>query len=95
MVWKKSTHVLKYPVTVDGKEHAAVTLREPDVDALEAIEELGISESGNPTIKQMRGMIVALADVPSAVIGKLHRDDLASLGELLAPLLDGEEAPAT
>lgn len=90
MAWKKATHVLKYPVTVDGKEHVTVTMREPDVDALEAIEDLGIEENRNPTIKQVRGMITALADMPSAVIGKLHRDDLTALGELLAPLLDGE-----
>jgi hypothetical protein len=36
-------------------------------------------------------MIAAVADVSDAVIGKLHRNDMIALGELLAPLL---EAPA-
>jgi hypothetical protein len=95
MNWKTTVHVLKYPVTLADKQFAAVTLREPDVDALEAIDELGIVEGVTPNIRQLRGIIVALADAPNEVIGKLHKDDLTALGELCVPLLEGAEAPAT
>lgn len=91
MTWKTKTHVLKFPVTLGDKTYAAVTLREPDVDALEVIEELGIEEGKRPTIRQARGLIAALADVPTEALGKMHKDDLAELGEMVAPLLEGEE----
>lgn len=95
MDWKIATHVLKFPVTVGDMAAAAVTLREPDVEALEAIDELGIVPGAALRVKQMRGIIEALGDAPPEVIGKLHRDDLAALGELLGPLLDGGEPEVT
>lgn len=92
MAWKTTVHVLTHPIHFEGKDYAAITMREPDVDALEAIEELGITEGKNPSIKQVRGIIAALADFSSVVIGKMHRDDLTALSEHLAPLLEGTEA---
>lgn len=94
MIWKTVTHTLAYPVMIGDKRTSAVTLREPDVDALEAIEELGIEEGGQPKISQLRGMIAAMSDVSNEVIGKMHRDDLTGLGELLVPLLGEEETAA-
>ncbi|WP_099867835.1 phage tail assembly protein [Pararhizobium haloflavum] len=89
--WKTRTHVLKFPVTLGEKHIAAVTVREPDVDALEAIEGLEIENGESLTIKQMRGLISALADCPSEAIGKMHRSDLEALGEVVIPLLQDEE----
>lgn len=91
MNWKTVTHNLKFPVDHEGAKIEKITLREPDVEALEAIDELEI-EPGKPIrVRQMRGMIAALGDAPDAALGKLHRDDLAALGELIAPLLDSAE----
>lgn len=94
MNWKTATHALKFPITVGEKTYAAITLREPDVEALEAIDDLGIEPGKALKVRHMRGIIEALGDAPSEAVGKLHRDDLAALGELLGPLLDGAEAEA-
>lgn len=92
--WKTETLVLKYLVTIDDKTYSSITVREPDVEALEKIEELGVVEGAKTTIRQTRGMIAALADVPEAVILKLHRFDLMAVGELLAPLVGEDEEEA-
>jgi len=94
MIWKTVTHALKYPVNAGGATISAIVLREPDVDALEAIEDLGIVPGETLKVRQIRGIILALSDQPDTVIGKLHRSDLSELGNLLAPLLSAEEVSA-
>lgn len=42
--WKKATITLAYPVTVAGVTRSEVTIREPDLEALEVVQELGITE---------------------------------------------------
>ncbi len=94
MDWKTSTVTLTHPVPLDAAGATTlskITFREPDVDALEAIEELGLKAGVRPTVKQLRGMIVALGDASDEIVGKLHRDDLGALGEAVIPLLGGEE----
>lgn len=91
MTWKTSTHVLKHPITVGDKTISSVTLREPDVEALETIGDLGISAGADVTVRQVAGLLVALADVSPEVIRKLHRSDFAALGEIVGPLLASEE----
>ncbi len=91
MTWKTATHVLSHPVVMGEKTISSVTLREPDVEALEVVGDLGLSAGTEVTVRQMRGLIEALADVPSEVIGKLHRVDFAALGEIIGPLLSSEE----
>lgn len=88
MNWQSKTHVLKFPVIIEGKTIAAITLREPDVDALEKIDGLGLKEGVPPNVKQVRGIIEALADQPGIVIGKLNKADFQALGELAVPLLE-------
>lgn len=90
--WKTETHTFKYPVIVDDTTYTTITLREPDVDALEKIEALGVTDGSEPTLSQLRGTIAAVADLPNEVIGKIHRDDFLVLGEMIAPLLAGELA---
>mgnify|MGYP001106100179 CR=1 FL=1 len=91
MSWKTVTHKLKFPIEFDGEKIEKITLREPDVEALEQIDELDIQPGKPIRVRQMRGMIAALGDAPDAALGKLHRDDLVALGELIAPLLDSAE----
>ncbi len=94
--WKSFTHTLAHPVHLEGgsKIVGAITLREPDVNALEAIDSLGIKEGTRPSIKQVRGILGAIADADQEVIGRLHRDDFNALNEAVAPLLLGEAASA-
>ena len=91
MSWKTVTHKLKFPIEFDGEKIEKITLRAPDVEALEQIDELDIQPGKPIRVRQMRGMIAALGDAPDAALGKLHRDDLVALGELIAPLLDSAE----
>lgn len=91
MTWKTATHVLTHPVTIGDKTISSVTLKEPDVNALEAIGDLGLAVGTEPTVRQMRGLVEALADATPEVIGKLHSSDFTALGVLLGPLLVGEQ----
>lgn len=94
MNWKTVTHKLKFPLEFDGEKIEKITLREPDVEALEQIDELDIQPGKPIRVRQMRGMIEALSDVPGDALKKMHSDDLTALGELLAPLL-GDAEPET
>ncbi|SOC47672.1 tail assembly chaperone E/41/14-like protein [Rhizobium subbaraonis] len=91
MLWKTQAHPLKHPITIGDKTYAAVMLREPDADALEAIDDLGMKEGERARIGQLKGLLCALADVPGEVIGKLHRDDFIALQEIAIPLLHPSE----
>ena len=98
MDWKSVRYPLKHPVTIGEKTYSAINLREPDVDALEKIDSLGIDDDKDKKlgVKDLRVMISALADVPDAVIGKLHKDDFLALAEEVTPLVeDGSEKTAT
>lgn len=94
MKWQATTVDLDYPVTVDDRTYAEITLRAPNVEALERIEALGLSEGEPMTIGQTRQVIEALATVPPEVIGAVHRDDFARLAEVAVPLLDSSPASA-
>jgi len=87
MNWRSETVVLTHPIDAEDKSYGAITLREPNVDALEAIEELGPFED-RLTVKQTRAMIALLGDLPNDVVGKLHRADFERIGEALGPLLE-------
>ena len=95
MNWKTATHVLKFPIAIGDKTIAAITLREPDLEALEIIDDLGIEAGKAVKVRHLRGLIEALGDAPSEAVGKLHCSDLAALGELLAPLLETEAEGAS
>lgn len=90
MEWKTVTHRLKYPVVVNGERIEQITLREPDVEALEKIDDLGIEEGKELKVRQLRGIIEAIGDAPDGAIGKLHRADIEALGNLAVPLLVGQ-----
>lgn len=91
MSWKTVTHPLIHTINISGKSFDRITLREPDVDALEAIEDLGLKEGEPMGIKALRGVVVALSDFDNATVGKMHRADLMAIGEIIAPLLSGSE----
>ncbi|MEN5249909.1 phage tail assembly protein [Brucella pseudintermedia] len=94
MTWKTKAVPLQHPIAVGEKTVAAITLREPDLNALEVIEGLGLADGVAPKLSQIRGIIAALGDQPDEVLGKLHRDDVATLTEALLPFLSGEETTA-
>lgn len=91
MEWKTATHRLKFPIEFDGEKIEKITLREPDVEALEKIDDLEIEPGKNLRVRQIRGIIAALGDVPADALGKMHKSDLEALGALIAPLLEGQQ----
>lgn len=91
MDWKTETVTLDHPITKGDKKISSITLREPNVDMLEEVEELGIEPGSRIRVKQMRGIIAILGDVPTEDLGGLHRDDMKKLADVAAPLLFPEE----
>ena len=94
MAWKTHTHSLLHAVNHEGRSYSTITLSEPDADALEAIDELGIEEGKRPSVRQLKGFIAAIADTPD-IVGKLHRDDFIALQEIAIPLVSPPEEPGT
>lgn len=82
-----STFPLKHPIEHEGKTYASISFRELDLAALEVIESAGIEDGTKPTIRQVRTLLAALADVPDAALGKLHFSDFVAVQEHLIPLL--------
>lgn len=95
MTWKLKAIPLQHPISVGENTVAAVVLRDPDLNALEAIDELGLQENVSPTVSQLRGIVVALSDQPDEIVGKLHRDDFATITEEIAPFLSGPTTEET
>lgn len=98
--WREETVQLVHPVQVGGVPYTHITVREPSVAALEAIESLGIEDGVDPNVRQLRGLIAALAVEPERVILALHRVDFERLQGVVVPFLEasfdaGGESTAT
>jgi len=90
--WKKIVCQLAHPIKVGELSLTELTLFDPDVDAMEAIDELGMVEGQPISVKQMRGAIAALSRQPLDLIGKLHREDFTAVMEKAVPLLSDASA---
>lgn len=85
--WKSITHTLSHPVTVGERSYSTVTLREPNVAAIEMVEESGLKAGVEPTNKQLRIAIMALSGLPAEVVREFHKDDFAEVVAAAIPLL--------
>lgn len=93
--WKTKTITLLHPIKVGELSLSSITLREPDLEAMEKIEEIGFEDGVQPTVKQVRLAIEALCgldDQQLPLIKRLHKDDFAAVGAEVAPLLNGPTA---
>lgn len=89
-VWKEVTYTLKFPVSLgNGTSVTSITFREPNGEALEAIDALGMEPGSNPTTSQGLGVIRALSGTQKEVTNKLHIKDIAGMMEVITPLLEG------
>lgn len=86
-----TTYTLKHPITVDDETYVTITVYEPNVAALEAIDDIGIVDEERPRIRHLRQVIAALTRIPNKVIGELHRDDFEALVEMAVPFLERQE----
>ncbi len=87
-VWAEIKHPLIFPVG-DLKE---LTFREPNGEALEAIEDLGVEDGKAPTVRQTIGIISALSGVPVETIRKFNQRDIEGAANACVPLLGAEPA---
>lgn len=87
--WKVDVVPLLHPIKVGELSLTEIALREPDLEALEMIEEAGFVLDQRPTVKQIRTVIQALSGQPIEVLRKLHRDDFTTLTERATPLVTG------
>lgn len=94
MDWKTKTVSLAHPIKIGERTVREIKLREPDVDALEQIEDLKLEPGKRPTIRQIKGMVVAMGGEPAEVIGRVHRTDMEALAAAMFPLFTGEEETA-
>lgn len=90
--WKEVRYALVYPVEGEDGLLTEIVLREPDVEALERIDDISLAEGHKIKIAQLRAIIAALSRLPDETVKKLHKEDFTALGELAVPLLDMEEA---
>lgn len=85
-VWKEQTYTLIFPIG----DMKTLTFREPNGEALEAMEDLAIPEGAKPTIKQTIAIISILSGVDTATIKKFNQRDILGAGEAMVPLLSEE-----
>ena len=87
MNWGSVTVPLKYQVETEAGPIKEITMREPDGEALEAIEEVGMVEGEKPKMRQILATVSILSGLPKSVINRLHRDDITEVVSSMAPLL--------
>jgi hypothetical protein len=85
--WSEISVPLKHPLIAGDQTITAVTLREPDLEALEKIDDLGLAEDGKPNMRQTRGLIEALSGLDGEIVKKLNRNDVLAIVEAMSPLL--------
>lgn len=90
--WDVVRHTLDFPVDGPNGRVTEVTLREPDVEALEKLDDLGLKEGSPLKIGHIRAMIATLSGLPDEVVRQMHRRDFTALAEKLVPLFVPPEA---
>lgn len=85
-VWKE----IKFPLTFPVGDLKELVFSEPNGEVLEAIDELGMEEGKNPSIRQTIGLISALSGIPRETILKLNQRDILGAANACAPLVGGE-----
>ncbi|MGS1093122.1 phage tail assembly protein [Aquamicrobium terrae] len=83
----KITVTLSKPITVEGKEVTALSLREPTLGDLITAESVG---KGN-NLAKVAATLAAMADIPLPAFHSLSARDFAKINEEAAPLLGREE----
>ncbi len=87
--WPETTVTLLHPVTgPDGEQIASLTFREPDVEALEKIEDIDAKEGEKIKVRHLRVIAAALSRQPDDVIRKINARDFGKVSEALVPFLE-------
>lgn len=87
--WGEETYTLLYPIPLgNGAELKTLTFREPSGVMLEEIEELGMKDGEEPTIKQALGLIRIMSGQTKAVTDQMHKKDILGASQKIGPLLE-------
>lgn len=89
--WVTITVKLTFPITFGEETISSITLREPNIGAVEELDALSLKEGEAPTVEQSRKMIAILSGVSAEALKQAHTKDFAALVEAVTPLLEGEE----
>lgn len=84
-VWGEVTVPLKFPLVFNGATISAITMREPDIEMLEAIE---AATKGLGNIAMVRVTVGMLSGVDADALKKLNMRDYTALAEASGPLLE-------
>lgn len=93
VAWGEARYTLLFPIPVEGgAQISELVFREPDGEALEAIDELGIKEGPDekPTMKQINALLSIMSGQPIEIIRKMNKRDIMGASEKFAPLLEDE-----
>lgn len=88
-IWPETFVDLDFPIP-DGKGGTIkrITFHEPDVEALETMEELDLVEGKPLKVRHIRIISAALSRLPNETIKKINSRDFTRLAEALAPFLE-------
>jgi hypothetical protein len=87
--WKSKIITLAHPITVGERSVTSLTCYELDADGLEAIEDCQFVAGQDAKVGQIKRAIAAVTRTDVSIIGKLHQDDFAKMGEEIIPFIDG------
>jgi|GEM_PF-2270197 len=87
--WPDATVALTHPVKgADGEDITALTFLEPDVEALERLEDLDVQDGERIKIRHLRYIAAALSRQPDEVIKRINARDFAKVTEAITPFLE-------
>lgn len=87
--WPEVTIPLRHPIKgVDGAEITSLTFSEPDVEALERMEDLEPAEGERLKVRHLRAIAGALSRQPDDLIRRLRASDFTRVVEAMKPFLE-------
>jgi hypothetical protein len=90
--WRTHTHTLSRPVKLDGGTITVVTLREPDAEALEKIEETGIFKE--PPKAKSKAKAADAPEEPNDDAPEALKMSIRQTRQMVEALIDGDPAIA-
>lgn len=92
MDWKTKTIPLTRPVEMPDGKIEEIMIREPDVEAIEAIEEMdlptGAASKKKLKVSQIRRMVEILSDAPDGSVQKMHPEDFQKVAREVTSFLE-------
>lgn len=85
-VWGVKTVPLLFPLDGPNGKITEITLREPDAEQIEEIEEISLKEKRQTVV--LRHTFAILSGVPADALKRLNARDYTAIAEAAGPLLE-------